>query len=45
MILAFEVLAFAAALVLSVLGVVKTLAGEEFHLPVLGAYAARIPRG
>lgn len=42
-ILAFEVFAFAGALVLSVLGVVKTLAGEEFRLPILADYADRIP--
>lgn len=34
---------FVSALILSVLGFVKALAGEEFHIPVLDEYAARIP--
>ena len=42
-ILLFEFVAFGAALVLSILGVVKSFAGELFRLPILADYADRIP--
>ena len=41
--IALELVAFVAFLVLSLLGFVRALAGEEFRLPVLDEYADRIP--
>jgi uncharacterized membrane protein len=37
--------AFVGALVLSVLGFVKALAGEDFRIPVLDEYAEKVPLG
>ena len=38
-----QLVVFVSALVLSVLGFVKALAGERFGFPILEEYAARVP--
>ena len=45
MIVLLQLAAFVAALILSVLGFVKSLAGEEFRIPVLDEYAQKVPLG
>lgn len=40
-----QLAAFVAALILSVLGFVKSLAAEPFHIPVLEDYAQKVPLG
>ncbi len=40
-----ELAAFASFLILSILGFVKALAGENFGIPVLEDYAEKIPTG
>lgn len=42
-ILLLQLGAFVAALVISVLGFVKALAGEPFRIPILDEYAERVP--
>lgn len=42
-ILLLQLGAFVAALVISVMGFVKALAGEEFRIPVLDEYAEKVP--
>jgi len=40
-----QLAAFVGALILSVLGFIKSLAGEPFHIPVLEEYADKVPLG